>query len=105
MKEGYEEFRITLVLSIHFDITVSDKNGQYWFYYFSNHDLSSLTCVCSLAGVEASLCCGRVLVKAGKAYQVKMLALFEDPYILETNYTHLNDAMHTFTYGTSISAD
>lgn len=53
--------------------------------------------------MEASLCCGSVLVKAGKACQVKMLALFEDPYILETNYTHLNDAMHKYTHETSIS--
>lgn len=55
--------------------------------------------------MEASLCCGSVLGKAGKAYQVKMLVLFEDPYILETNYTHLNDAMHTCTHETGISVD
>lgn len=54
---------------------------------------------------EASLCCGSVLGKAGKAYQVKMLVLFEDPYILETNYTHLNDAMHTCTHEIGISVD
>lgn len=67
--------------------------------------LSNLTCVFSVYWMEASLCCGSVLGKAGKAYQVKMLVLFEDPYILETNYTHLNDAMHTYTHETGISVD
>lgn len=110
VKEGDEEFRILLVLSIHFEaissyITLSPtKIVSISSTYFSNTQQSHL-CVFSVYWMEASLCCGSVLGKAGKAYQVKMLVLFEDPYILETNYTHLNDAMHTCTHETGISVD
>lgn len=62
------------------------KNDSINSTYVSKHDMyHSHFCVFCVSWMEGSLCCDSVLGKAANTYKVKLLALFEGPYILKDN--------------------